>query len=106
MKLNVYYHVWAPNDDCMVRFLVDEQLKRLRLHSLSDQANINIGVVGKASREISSYITKVYGIKSRVVMTDEHGWELNTLKVLYDDCVKDPNQCVMYMHTKGLSHYL
>lgn len=105
MKLNVYYHIWAPFDDYLIRFLIDEQLKRLQLHSLSDQANVHIGVVGKASKAIADYVKKIYGFKARIVRKEEKGWELHTLKLLYDDCKNDPNQYVMYMHTKGLSHY-
>ena len=105
MKLNVYYHIWAPQDDYLVRFLIDEQFKRLELHSLTNQATVHVSVVGKAAKEIGAYVKKIYRANVRQVITQEDGWELHTLKLLHDDCIKDPEQYVMYMHTKGLSHF-
>ena len=105
MKLNIYYHIWAPVNDYLIKFLIDEQMKRLRLHSLTDQAKLNVVVVGKAANDIASYVKKYDGAHIRNVVTDEDGWELHTLKVIHDDCRHEPNQYVMYMHTKGLSHY-
>ena len=105
MKLNVYYHIWAPLDDYMVRLLIDEQIKRLQLHSLTNQANVNIVVVGKAAQQVGNYVKKVYGLNVRKTVTQEEGWELHTLKVLYDDCKANEDQYVMYMHTKGMRHF-
>ena len=105
MKLSVYYHIWAPQDDYLVRFLVDEQIKRLQLHSLTDQAKLHVCVVGKASKQLGEYVEKVYNIKPRLIHEEESGWELNTLRILYEDCLSEPEQYVMYMHTKGLSHF-
>ena len=105
MKLSIYYHIWAPFDDYLVRFLIDEQIKRLELHSLTNQATLNVCVVGAAAQVIADYVKKIYGANVRKVELNEEGWELHTLKILHDDCKADPNQNVMYMHTKGLSHY-
>ena len=105
MKLNVYYHIWAPYNEPLVRFLIDDQIKRLDLNSLTHQATINVCVVGSAAKEIEKYLKVYDNIKVRKVVTQEKGWELHTLKVLYDDCKKNEDQYVMYMHTKGLQHY-
>ncbi len=105
MQLNVYYHIWAPLDDYMVRLLIDEQIKRLQLHSLTNQANVNIVVVGKAAQQVGNYVKKIYGLNVRKTVTQEEGWELHTLKVLYDDCKANEDQYVMYMHTKGMRHF-
>ena len=105
MKLNVYYHIWAPQNDPLVMFLVDEQLKRLELHSLTSQAKLNVCVVGKAAKEISAQIARRPYVNLRKVITKDDGWELHTIKVLQEDCKQDPDLKVMYMHTKGLSHY-
>lgn len=105
MKLSIYYHIWAPHDEPLVRLLIDEQIKRLELHSLTNQATVNVVVVGEAAQQIANYVNKVYGIKVRKVVTQEDGWELHTLKVLHDDCLFDKDQYVMYMHTKGMQHY-
>ena len=105
MKANVYYHVWAPADEPLVYFLVDEQLKRLELHSLTNQCNINVCVVGKAAKQLAAHINRKDYITIRKVVTEDDGWELHTLKVLQEDCKQDENLNVMYMHTKGLSHY-
>lgn len=105
MKLNVYYHIWAPHDEPLVRFLIDDQIKRLELNSLTHQATVNVCVVGTAARQVEKYLNVYNNIKVRNVVTQEKGWELHTLKVLYDDCRNNPDQMVMYMHTKGLQHY-
>ena len=105
MKLNIYYHIWAPHDEPLVRFLIDEQIKRLELHSLTNQATLHVSVVGKAAKEIGAYVKKIYRANVRQMITHEDGWELHTLKLLHDDCVLNPDQYVMYMHTKGLSHF-
>ena len=105
MKLNVYYHIWAPQDDYLVRFLIDEQIKRLELNSLTNQATVHVSVVGKAAGVISNYVKKIYHANIRQTITKEEGWELHTLKLMHNDCIADPDQYVMYMHTKGLSHF-
>ena len=52
MKLSIYYHIWAPANEPLVRFLIDEQIKRLQLHSLTNQAKLNVVIVGKAAKDI------------------------------------------------------
>ena len=105
MKLNVYYHIWAPHDEPLVRFLIDEQMKRLELNSLTNQATVHVSVVGKCAKVIGDYVKKIYHANVRKITPKEDGWELHTLKLMHDDCIADPEQYVMYMHTKGLQHY-
>ena len=105
MKASVYYHVWAPYNDPLVYFLVDEQLKRLELHSLTNQCAVNVCVVGSAAEDIAGHINRKDYISIRKVVTEDDGWELHTIKVLQEDCKKNDDLNVMYMHTKGLSHY-
>ena len=105
MKLNIYYHIWAPSNDPLIRFLIDEQMKRLELHSLINQATLNVCIVGKCAKEIEAYVQQYNGVNIRLVTVEEKGWELHTLDILYKDCVDNPKQYVMYMHTKGLSHF-
>ena len=105
MKLSIYYHIWAPACDPLVRLLIDEQMKRLQLQSLNTQAKLNVVIVGAAADRMEPFIKSYEGVIVRDVITEEEGWELHTLKVLHDDCIKEPNQFVMYMHTKGLSHF-
>ena len=89
MNVNTYYHIWAPHDDPLVRFLIDEQIRRMQLHSLIDQTELNVCVVGKAAKEVSKFVEQYPQVKLRNVVTKEKGWELHTLKLLYDDCHKD-----------------
>jgi len=102
---SVYYHVWSCKNDPLIRFLIDEQIKTLQLCGLFDVATINVGMVGAAVGDVSSWLADTYpSINIRV--RDKKGLyhENHTLNLLWEDCKRTDHR-VMYMHTKGLQHY-
>jgi len=105
MKHSVYYHIWAPKNDPLIRFLIDEQLKTLQVSSLYSAADIYVGVVGAAVSDVSAWLENTYP-RVNIRVRDKKGTlcEIHTLQALWEDC-KKIDQNVLYIHTKGLQHY-
>jgi len=84
--------------------MVDEQIKRLYRSGLSEIANIKCAINGKQASRIKEFVSLYDWIEILECKDSDDQYEGFTLKYLYEDCVNQKVDKVMYFHTKGMSH--
>ena len=104
MKVNVYYHIWAPANTDMWKIMVDEQIKRLYRSGLTKIATVKCAINGPQASRIKEFVSLYDWINIVDCRDSDEEYEGFTLKHLYEDCVNERAHKVMYFHTKGISH--
>lgn len=100
--ISIFYHIWAPKDDALVRLLIDEQIKKLQTSHLISNSELFIGINGASSSSIQEYLSGY----NTTILPDDDAAESHTLQMLYNHCQSlSENRPVFYFHTKGLSHF-
>lgn len=105
-EIQVFYHIWNPAGGTIWQFLVDEQIKRLFLSGLPNQARIRCSITAQNHEEILSFVGLYPWVEVIESTNDESEYEGRTLKHLYRECTDDPStKVVCYFHTKGIRYF-
>ena len=99
MKLVHYYHIYAINE---WRRIVTEHLDALERSGLGNASELRIGVVGSLDDAEEAIAMCTERFPTKVIFKAVEGWEVDTIKQLYDDLDDDPNTYILYTHTKGV----
>jgi hypothetical protein len=99
-NIKIFYHAYLIND---YKSIVTEQLTNILYSGLYKSCKtIHIGVVGtEASKQWIVNLVEKYS-KIKLYFFD-NGDETNTLKLIPLVC--EPNDYILYLHTKGITHY-
>ena len=94
-KFSIFYHVAVM---AVWNKIVEEQMDALRANGLID-ANMTVGIVSDSE-------TNLYcgGKNTKTINVGKvNDYEFPTLKLLWDHCRQNPDDRVLYFHTKGAS---
>jgi hypothetical protein len=105
MEFSVYYHIWSPGNTDIWKIIVDEQLKRIYKSGLPEYANINCAINGVQASRIKEFVSIYDWLNVLDCRDSDEEYEGFTLKHLYEDCVNEKTSKVLYLHTKGISHF-
>lgn len=115
IKLDVFYHVFAPNDyQCNYLFMwLDEQLGLMRDSRLSEVANVYLGITmpvhqtyGHFGNHVLEFLSKRYPFAQIINIRDSGDpnlYEGQTLECLHQKS-QHQDGLVLYLHTKGTSN--
>jgi len=106
-KIIVYYHIWSPPDTDIWKIVVDEQIKRLYSSGIPEIATIKCSIHGVQASRIKHFVSLYDWIDIiECIDSDSNGLsEGITLKYLYQDCINEHADNVMFFHNKGMSTY-
>lgn len=112
MKIDIYYHLWAAEDGALIRFMIDEQMKRLSKSGLLKNGTLHVGILGDhhdiMRQHMHTYTERGWEFDVLYNKPNTEYAECETMEYIHKHSVEwgDDNHMVMYMHTKGLSHFL
>jgi hypothetical protein len=115
MDLNLYYHIYLPNNDDENFNLIISQLQLLQSSNLLKNSILNIGIIYNNEEDLNklkNIINKfdIYGNINILICTKNNGFELITaihFKKYVDLLPQEKlnSTYILYFHTKGISKY-
>jgi hypothetical protein len=103
--IRIFYHAYTSNHERIGLMMIDNQIRRMKRSGLFDRADeINCVIVGPHADSVKELIELHGKIKILEISYDdpEQEFEGRTLKHLWR--MAEPEDCVLYMHTKGISY--
>lgn len=103
MKISHFYHIYA---DGQWHDPVAEHVQAIKDSSLDSKLDeFNVGLVGsKANREKVLKTLDQHGLPYSVCAEADDGWEQVTLNPLHHHVKENPNEWVLYAHTKSAAN--
>ncbi len=102
-EAHVFYHIMLTATMEKTWSVVNEQLEYLRVSGMEDMVqNIHYTAIGPSydTFELEPEDEKY----EKTNVSNHHGWEKDTLRVLQQHCQRRPQDVVLYIHTKGVYH--
>mgnify|MGYP003642165195 CR=1 FL=1 len=99
MSIQVFYHMYCVNN-YIERFL-NTYNKIVKAELINTCKNINITIIGENQTAVcSSQIKDLEKVKTTYPTTSSIG-ETDTLRAIYQHCQNNPNDKILYLHSKG-----
>ncbi len=102
-EAHVFYHILLTEDMKRTREVVNEQIGYLKNSGIENMLDtIHYTAIGPSSEKFELYPENYKYKKTNA--SNRQGWEPDTLHLLYNHCKKQPQDVVLYIHTKGVYH--